>query len=101
MKLADLRKLAIKKQQRIRFHLRNGMDCVVNERGVATVPGLNLVADFNLEQELELAAAFTIESIQPPQKNTPKPLTVSRDELASLLNGAPAGVTHHDEHEDE
>ena len=38
MTLLDLRKLAIKKQQRIRFRLRNGMDCIMNEVGVALVP---------------------------------------------------------------
>jgi len=53
MKLVDLRKVAIKKQQKIRFRLRNGMDGVVNELGVAQVPGLDRLPDFNLEQELE------------------------------------------------
>ena len=37
MRLIDLRKHAIKKQHRIRFHLRNGMECVMDQRGVALV----------------------------------------------------------------
>ena len=55
MKLADLRKLAIRRQFRIRFPLRNGMECVVNQRGVARVPALNGIPDFNLEEELSSA----------------------------------------------
>ena len=100
MKLADLRKLAIGKQQKIRFHLKNGLDCVVNERGVALVPGLNFVADFNLEQELESATSFVLEPIDPAHKNAPKPRTVTRDELVSLTTATPVSA-HHDAHDDE
>jgi len=52
MNLGDLRKLAIRQQTRIRFSLANGMECVVNEHGVAQVPDLKGVPNFNLEQEL-------------------------------------------------
>ena len=52
MKLADLRKLSIKKQLRIRFRLKNGMECVINEHGVAQVPALQAPPEFNLEEEL-------------------------------------------------
>jgi hypothetical protein len=75
------------------------MDCVMNERGVALVPGLNSVPDFNLEQELESAASFVIEPVGPVQKNSPKPYTVSRQQLDGMIGGASAAV--HDEHEDE
>ena len=63
MKLADLRKLSIRRQIRIRFPLRNGMECVVNEHGIAQVPGLRSVPDFNLEQELVSAASFVLEPV--------------------------------------
>ena len=56
MKLVDLRKLAIRKQHKIRFRLTNGMECVIDEDGVARVPASNAVPDFNLEQELAAAA---------------------------------------------
>ncbi len=46
MKLADLRKLSIKKQVRIRFRFRNGMECVINEHGIAQVPALNSDSGF-------------------------------------------------------
>ena len=52
MTLVDLRKLAIRKQSKIRFALRNGMECVISEDGIARVPALKSVPDFNLEQEL-------------------------------------------------
>ena len=101
MKLVDLRKLAIKKQQKIRFHLNNGMDCVMNERGVALVPGLDFVADFNLEQEFESASAFILEPLDPSHKNAPKPRTITREELAAMVNAAPGAALQHDEHDDD
>ena len=57
MKLADLRKLSIRKQLKIRFRLPNGMECVVTEQGLAQVPALRRVPDFNLEQELAAMTA--------------------------------------------
>ena len=52
MTLSDLRKLTVRKQVRIRFRIANGMDCVINEHGVAQVPELRRIADFNLEQAI-------------------------------------------------
>ena len=101
MKLVDLRKLAIKKQHRIRFHLRNGMECVMDQRGVALVPGLDRIPDFNLEQELEAAATFVIEPLNVGEKNAPKPLTLAREELAAMMHAAPGAAGHHDDHDDE
>ncbi len=101
MKLVDLRKLAIKKRQRIRFPLNNGMECVMNELGVALVPGLDRVPDFNLEQELETAAVFVLEPLDAGQKNAPRPQTLAREEMAALVSAAPAAARHHDEHDDE
>jgi len=102
VKLADLRKLAIKQQQTIRFPLKNGMNCVMDQRGVALVPGLDRVADFNLETELESAASFVLEPVLPAgQKNPPKPRTVTREEMNALVNAAPAAAAHHDDHDDD
>lgn len=101
MRLADLRKLAIKTQQKVRFPLKNGMECVVDERGVALVPGLNAIPDFNLERELEAASRFVLEPLNAGQKNAPKPRTMAREELETLACAQPAAAVHRDEHEDE
>jgi len=101
MTLLDLRKLAIKKQQRIRFRLRNGMDCVMNEVGVARVPGLDRVPDFDLEQELAAATVFVVEPVDATQKNAPKPVTMGREAMAVLVSASPAAAAHHDDHDDE
>ena len=100
MKLVDLRKLAIKKQHRIRFHMRNGMECVMDQRGVALVPGLDRIPDFNLEQELEAASTFVLEPLNVGEKNAPKSRTLAREELAVMVSAGP-GAGHHDEHDDE
>jgi len=101
MTLADLRKLAIKKQHRIRFQLTNGMECVMDQRGVALVPGLDRIPDFNLEKELESAATFVLEPLSAGLKNPPKPRSVAREELAAMVNSAPGAAGHHDDHDDE
>ena len=94
MKLADLRKLAIRRQFRIRFALRNGMECVVDEHGVARVPALKGVPDFDLEMELAPASEFALEPAV-SGKDSPKPRTVRRDDLAAMTSAAPSA--HDDE----
>jgi hypothetical protein len=103
MKLADLRKLAIRKQIRIRFPLKNGMECLINERGVAQVPALKAPPEFNLEEELSSAVTFTIEPVVASGgRSAPKGSTVTRDELAGMTAEAGPAPSHsHDEHEDE
>jgi hypothetical protein len=97
MKLADLRKLAIRREFRIKFILRNGMECVVDQRGVARVPALNTVPDFNLEEELAAASAFTLEPAGGKDPAVPRP--VRREELAAMTNASPSAEAH--EHEEE
>jgi len=95
MNLADLRRLSIKKRLKIHFRLKNGMECVMNEQGIATVPALKAVPDFNLEDELASAAEFLIEPAPPAQ-----PRTVGRSEMTSLAAASPAAAAVHD-HDDE
>ena len=104
MTLVDLRKLAIRKQSIIRFSLRNGMECVISEDGIARVPALKSVPEFNLEQELAGATAFLVEGVIPagtknPQK--PKPVPFARQELAAMVADGPGAAAAHDEHDDE
>ena len=107
MTLADLRKFSIRKQLRVRFPLQNGMECVVNEHGVAQVPALQSIPDFNLEQELVSARHFVLEplgalGVNPASgKNPPKPRSITRDELESLAMAGPVGAAAQDAHDDE
>ena len=102
MTLADLRKLAIRRQIRIRFPLRNGMECVVSEHGVAQVPALKGVPDFNLEEELAAAAGFVLDPVgagkAPSAKSASPAATLDREALAALVgSGAAAQAGEHEE----
>jgi hypothetical protein len=95
MKLGELRRLAIKKRLKIHFRLKNGMECIVNEDGVAQIPALRAIPDFNLEDELAAAGEFLIE---PPLPAAPRKAT--RAEMTALAEDAPAAAVPHD-HDDE
>jgi len=102
VKLADLRKLAIRKQFRIRFRLQSGLECVINEQGMAQVPELKSIPQFSIEEELKSAAQFILEPVVPAnRKNPPKPLPVDREELAALATASPSAAAAHAEHDDE
>ncbi len=99
MKLADLRRLSIREQIRIHFRLRNGLECVVTEHGIAQVPGIKGVPSFNLEDELAWAGEFLLEPAAGPAKELPSPRSAAREELASMLPRAAAATAA--EHEEE
>jgi hypothetical protein len=103
MRLSDLKKLSIKQQYRIHFRLSNGMECIVSEQGIAKVPALQGIPDFNLETELSSAAEFLLEPALPPTgKDSPRPRTIGRDELTAMTTTGPGGGgAGHDEHDDE
>ena len=42
MTLADLRKLTVKKHLRIHFHLQNGLECIIDEHGLAQLSWLSI-----------------------------------------------------------
>lgn len=99
MTLGDLRKLAIRQQTRIRFTIANGLECVVNERGVAQVPALKGIPDFDLERELASARTFQLDPVETGPKAAVKPRTLRREELAALTAGSATAEVH--DHEDE
>ena len=104
MTLADLRRLAIRKQSRIRFVLRNGMECVVSEDGIARVPALKSVPEFNLEEELAAATAFAVEAAVPAgtkSPSQPKPVSLGRSQLSAMALDSPGSAAVHDDHDDE
>ncbi len=96
MKLADLRKLAIRRQTRIHFRLRNGMECVISEHGVAEVPSLKGVPDFNLEDELAAASSFVLDPVMVSKKQAAgakgasTSTSLGREELAGMASGGSA-----------
>lgn len=94
MTLADLRRLSVRKQLKIHFRLRNGMECVINEQGVAQAPALKSVPDFSFEEELASAGEFLVEPL------SGQPRKVQREELAAMAAASPAAAAAHD-HEDE
>src|SRR5215467_9164742 len=101
MTLADLRKLSIRKQYRIHFRLRNDLECVISEQGIARVPTLKRAPDFNLEEELAAAGEFLLEPVAAGEhKNAERPRTIRREEMAALVGGGLAAGAH-DEHEEE
>jgi hypothetical protein len=102
MKLADLRKVAVKKNLRIRFALSNGMECVLNEHGIAQVPALRAVPAFNLEDELVAVQQFVVEPAGAGEKDKTKaaPRNCSRSEMVTLASSGAGGDTGHDEHDE-
>ena len=66
MTLTDLRKLTVKKSLRIRFLLPNGMECTVDEHGLAQIPALNKVPDFNIDRDLPSVNEFLLEMARGP-----------------------------------
>lgn len=72
------------------------MECVINEHGLAQVPGLKTVPDFNLQQSIESVERFRVEPL-----NGDKPHDARREDLAKLVAsvapGAAAAAADHDE----
>src|SRR5579863_3952521 len=101
MRLADLRRVAVKKQVRIRFGLSNGMECILNEHGIAQVPALRAPPAFNLEEELAVVSEFRIEpAIAEKDKTKSKSRSYTREQMAGLLSANASGETAHDEHDE-
>ena len=100
MTLADLRKLAIRNRLRIRFRLPNGMECVLTEQGIAQVPELHGVPDFNLERELAAVGQFVLEPLPVPGRKPERPRVLSAPELAAMAGSGAADRVHPDEHDE-
>jgi hypothetical protein len=102
MRLSDLRRLSVKNNLRIRFTLSNGMDCILNEHGIAQVPELRAVPAFDLERELGEAQEFMVEPAGATEKEKikNKPRRYTRDEMTTLVTAGAAGPAAHDDHDD-
>jgi hypothetical protein len=97
MKLADLRKLSIRKHLKIRFQLSNGMECVITEHGLAQIPALKRTPDFNVEQELSSVSEFVLEPVGAAKKPPVPSRAVGRQELTSMIGASPAATAEHEE----
>ena len=96
MKLTDLRKMAIRHQTRVRFLLANGLECVVDEHGIARIAGIRDAPPFNLEEELAGVSGFQLESLDVTKV---APRTVARAELEKLCSAQPTAVAPDDHDE--
>src|SRR5439155_4837345 len=93
MKLLDLRKFSVRKQSQIRFRMRNGMECVITERGIAQVPAWKGIPDFNLEDELAAAGEFVLQPMTGgTRKAPPLPRTIQPQELAQMASASPSAA---------
>lgn len=99
MKLADLRRLAIRKQLRIRFDLADNRECLVDEHGTAKVASLKAVPSFNLEEALAVANRFRTEPAdQTGSKVSSRTVTRSEiEQMVAQLSPAPVAAADHDE----
>ena len=89
MKLLDVRKLTIKQRARVHVQLANGMECIINENGISSVPQLQGPPGFNLEEEFARADQFTLLPVPPAgrkQKEKAKPQSLTRGQLEALVN---------------
>jgi hypothetical protein len=104
MNLSDLRKVTVKKHLRIRFAISNGMECIVNEHGIAQVPALRAVPSFNLEDELVRVQTFVVEAAGGRDKDKDKGKTAvrsyTREQMAALAQAGAVAGSAHDEHDD-
>ena len=94
MKLADLRKLSIRQNLKIRFRLSNGLECVISEHGIAQVPELRRAPDFNLERELVSIGEFVLEPVASSASDKKRPETsrrLARAEVDQLVAAPAAG----------
>jgi hypothetical protein len=93
MKLADVKRLAVRRGVEVRFRLRGGRECLIDAHGLARVPGLDGPPDFNLEDEFAQAEHFVLEAAAagPGRKSGGGgPQMLTRRQLEELLAPGPA-----------
>ena len=102
MTLSDLRRLSVKQNLRITFPLSNGMECVLNEHGVAQVPALRAVPAFSLEEECAAASLFTVESVGLSEKEKAKavPRRYTRDEITAMATAGAGNAAVQETHDE-
>ena len=92
MTLTEARRFAVQKKTRVEFRTSGGETCVVDEHGVARVPGLTSAPSFVMTDEFDRAAEFTL--VRGTQRDV-----LSREQLAKLAGPAKTATPSHDEDE--
>lgn len=100
MKLAELRKVAVRKNVRIRFAVAGGLECVISEHGIAQIPDLARVPDFNLEEALGGATAFTLEPVSTDKRRPAPTERLTAQQLAVLVASGGPDAPHPEEHDE-
>ncbi len=93
MKLADVKRLAVRRGVSVRFRLPQARECLVDAHGLARVPSLDGPPDFNLEDEFARAEHFVLEAVasKPGRKSGGGgPQVLTRRRLEELLAAGPA-----------
>lgn len=99
MKLAEIRRVAIRKHARIRFRLPNGLECTITEGGVVKIPELKSVPDFNVETVLPSVGTFQLEPVV-VESGRSRTQALSVAELEKLVAAtAPGAAAAHDHDE--
>jgi predicted FMN-binding regulatory protein PaiB len=88
MTLAELKKLAIRRQVRIRFAVES-TEALIDEHGIAKVPGLQNVPTFNLDHALGTVAQFRLELLGPDGK-AKSVQNANGQEVAKMIAGLSA-----------
>ncbi|MCS7023713.1 MAG: hypothetical protein NZV14_02845 [Bryobacteraceae bacterium] len=99
MKLADIRRLAIRKQLRVSFRLPQGAECIITETGLLKIPELKSVPAFNVEAELGAVNQFRLEPAG-AEASRNRVETVSAAGLEKLLAATAATIPQTSDHEE-
>jgi len=100
MTLAEVKKLAIRRQVRIRFSLES-TEALIDEHGIAKVPGLQNVPAFNLDHALGNVTQFKLELLGPDGK-AKSIQNAKGEEVAKMIAGLSAAdaAKATDDHDD-
>lgn len=90
--LTQARRLAVTKKLRIEFATTQGHQCIIDEHGVARVPGLQSAPEFSLTTEFATASEFTL--VEGAQRRK-----VTATQLAELSGAQKPAADHHDDDE--
>ncbi|MBL8230179.1 MAG: hypothetical protein JNL98_16945 [Bryobacterales bacterium] len=99
MKLAEIRRVAIRRQVRVHFRLPNGLECTITEGGLVKIPELRTVPDFNVETVLPSVDTFRLEPVT-AEANRSRQQSVSVAELEKMVAATAPGASQAADHDE-